>query len=326
MQIDVCNGDADGLCAVVQWRLHDPAPARLLTGLKREIELLQRVRAAAGDSVLVCDLSLRRNHQALVRLLSAGVNVHYFDHHAPGEIPAHPLLQAHIDTASSTCTSLLVNRFLNGQFQTWALVGAFGDNLSNVARRTAQQMGLSEHETQALQDLGEAINYNAYGDSVHDVHLAPAHLYRIMMRYADPLTFVQHETIGQEIIALRQHDLQQARALQPYRQTQRAQVYLLPDAVWSRRVIGSLGNALASAATQRAHALLKATATGEWVVSVRAPLSSPCGAENLCRAFGGDGRAAAAGIDRLPATERDRFIAVFMDHAWEPVGQSTPQA
>ena len=36
-RIDVCNGDADGLCAVLQWRLADPQPARLVTGLKRDI-------------------------------------------------------------------------------------------------------------------------------------------------------------------------------------------------------------------------------------------------------------------------------------------------
>ena len=45
MLIDVCNGDADGLCAVLQWRLHTPAAATLVTGLKRDIALLERVQA-----------------------------------------------------------------------------------------------------------------------------------------------------------------------------------------------------------------------------------------------------------------------------------------
>jgi hypothetical protein len=40
---DVCNGDADGLCAVRQWRMYQPVAAILVTGLKREIG-----RAAAG--------------------------------------------------------------------------------------------------------------------------------------------------------------------------------------------------------------------------------------------------------------------------------------
>jgi hypothetical protein len=48
--IDVCNGDADGLCAIVQWRLHEPRAATLVTGLKREIALLSGVQAAVGDT------------------------------------------------------------------------------------------------------------------------------------------------------------------------------------------------------------------------------------------------------------------------------------
>jgi hypothetical protein len=59
MYIDECNGDADGLCAVVQ-----------------------------------------------CRLLEAGVSVRYFDQHKVDDIPVHPLLDAHIDVASDTCTNL----------------------------------------------------------------------------------------------------------------------------------------------------------------------------------------------------------------------------
>ena len=36
---DVFNGDADGLCALQQWRLADPAPSTLVTGVKRDIQL-----------------------------------------------------------------------------------------------------------------------------------------------------------------------------------------------------------------------------------------------------------------------------------------------
>ena len=74
-EFDVCNGDADGLCAALQWRLHRQAPARLVTGLKREIALLERVQAQAGDEVSVFDLSMQRNRAALLRLLDAGVRV-----------------------------------------------------------------------------------------------------------------------------------------------------------------------------------------------------------------------------------------------------------
>ncbi|OGB31140.1 MAG: hypothetical protein A3F78_01000 [Burkholderiales bacterium RIFCSPLOWO2_12_FULL_61_40] len=321
MRIDVCNGDADGLCSVVQWRLHAPQEARLVTGLKRDIELLDRVQAQRGDEVLVCDLSMRRNHQALVRLLDAGASVRYFDHHAPGDIPVHPLLEAHIDTAGDTCSSLLVDRYLGGQFRAWAVVGAYGDNLNDVAERLAVDMGLSAQDRMRLRSLGEAINYNAYGDSVQDIYMAPEQVYEVLVRFADPLELLEHEKLGQELNALRQGDLRLAQALAPYRQTQDAQVYLLPDAAWSRRVIGTLGNALASAAPARAHALLRAAPGGGFVVSVRAPQSAPGGAVDLCRRFGGDGRAGSAGIDQLPPHDLERFLDAFLTTRW---GETSP--
>ncbi len=55
------NGDADGLCALQQLRLVDPRAAKLVTGVKRDIELLQRVDAGAGDQVMVLDVSLDQN-------------------------------------------------------------------------------------------------------------------------------------------------------------------------------------------------------------------------------------------------------------------------
>lgn len=322
-QFDVCNGDADGLCALVQWRLHAPQAARLFTGLKREIELLERVPATAGDSVLVCDLSLRRNRAALVRLLQRGVRVRWFDHHEAGEIPHHPLLQAHVDTAAKVCTSLLVDRHLGGAFRAWAVVGAYGDNLTSVADGLAAEMGLGAEDRLRLRTLGESINYNAYGECEQDVRIAPARLYEILLRHTDPLALLDHESIAQELAALRQDDLRQAAALEPHWADARSSVYLLPDAPWSRRVIGTLGNVFASAQPQRAHALLKAVAGGGFVVSVRAPQDAPGGAAGLCRLFGGGGRAGAAGIDRLPADELARFIQAFAQTRW---GEASPPA
>ncbi|WP_366557514.1 hypothetical protein [Rhodoferax sp.] len=319
MHIDICNGDADGLCSVVQWRLHEPRATRLITGLKRDIELLARVQAAQGDALLVCDISMQRNRQPLMRLLEAGVSVRYFDHHKVDQIPVHPLLDAHIDVASDTCTSLLVDRYLNGEFRAWAAVGAFGDNLTAVAESLAVTLGLSFEDRRRLQSLGESINYNAYGDSEQDVHISPAHLYDILVRYRDPLNFLKQEVIGQELEALRQDDMQRAQALPPYLQDARVSVYLLPDAPWARRVSGSLSNYFASAQPLRAHAVLKARAAGDFEVSVRAPLHAPGGAAEFCRRFGGDGRAAAAGIDHLPADQLERFIAAISANRWGDV-------
>ena len=54
--VDVFNGDADGLCALHQLRLADPQPSELVTGVKRDIKLLDRVQAIAGDRVTVLDI------------------------------------------------------------------------------------------------------------------------------------------------------------------------------------------------------------------------------------------------------------------------------
>jgi hypothetical protein len=59
------NGDADGLCALQQLRLVDPRGATLVTGVKRDIQLLRRVNAATGDEVTVLDISLDANRERL---------------------------------------------------------------------------------------------------------------------------------------------------------------------------------------------------------------------------------------------------------------------
>ncbi|TMH00728.1 MAG: hypothetical protein E6H79_16480 [Betaproteobacteria bacterium] len=79
------NGDADGLCALQQLRLVEPARATLVTGVKRDIQLLARVEARAGDEVTVLDVSLDSNRDALRALLDSGARVRYFDHHHAGE-------------------------------------------------------------------------------------------------------------------------------------------------------------------------------------------------------------------------------------------------
>lgn len=317
LQIDVCNGDADGLCAVVQWRLHDPVPARLVTGLKREIELLRRVQVVPGDRVLVCDLSMRRNMKSLLRILAIGAPVRYVDHHAVDRIPVHPLLDAHIDVASHTCTSLITDHELGGAFRAWAWVGAYGDNLTAVADQHAIHAGLSSQDRQRLRILGEAINYNAYGTHERDVHIPPAQLYERLVRFSNPLDFMEQDVLGQTLPAIRNADLQRARFLPPQLVDERVGVYLLPDAPWSHRVCGTWANALATSAPGRAHAVLTATGEGDFAVNLRAPLCSPFGAAELCRQHGGDGRAGAAGIDHLPAQHVDAFIKALKGWSWK---------
>jgi hypothetical protein len=62
--------------------------------------------------------------------------------------------------------------------------------------------------------------------------------------------------------------------------------------------------------------LLPAQGGAAWRVSVRAPIESPSGADALCSRFGGAGRAGAAGIDRLPDRDLERFERAFAAMRW----------
>lgn len=314
-RFDVCNGDADGLCAVVQWRLHEPGPAELVTGLKRDIALLGRVQGQAGDEVNVFDISMQRNRGELQRLLDDGLRVRYFDHHAAGKVPVHPNLEAHIDEASDVCTSLLVDHHLGGAHRAWALVGIYGDNLGAVADRLALEGGFEPGDCAGLRRLGVLINYNAYGEFEHDVRIAPRLLFPLMARYPDPRDMLAHESVVDEIDAMRHSDLRLGADAAVLWQGPQGSVRVLPDAQWSRRVQGCLANELANGEPGCAHAVLKVQGDG-YVVSVRAPLALPRGAHALCSRFGGAGRSRAAGIDRLPRGDLSRFVEAFAEASW----------
>ncbi len=319
MHFDVFNGDADGLCALQQLRLAEPLEAQLVTGAKRDIALLARpalAQAGAGDRLTVLDISLDRNRAALEALLARGAQVTWFDHHFAGDIPVHAALQAHIDTSPEACTSILVDRQLGGRYRAWAVAAAFGDGLADAARALARTLPLEADAVERLRALGEALNYNGYGESEADLMIHPAALHAQMRGVADPLRFAREAPIVRRLGEAMRSDLEQARALQPQHEDANGAVYLLPDAAWSRRVSGTFAHALAAAAPPRAHAVLTPKARGGFVVSVRAPRARPQGAEALCREFGGGGRSGAAGIDHLPAGAVQDFIARFARAHW----------
>ena len=309
---DIFNGDADGICALHQLRLAAPCEAELVTGAKRDIRLVVRVDARAGDELTVLDVSYDSNRAGIARALAAGARVRYFDHHYAGEIEQHARLEASIDTAADVCTSLLVDRALAGRFRAWAVVAAFGDNLAGPAARAAEPLALAAHGLEQLRELGECINYNAYGESVDDLHYHPADLYRALGPYPDPFEFISGEPVLEVLRQGMADDLFRASELAAHGAGEAHALVVLPDAAWSRRVSGTLGNRLARQHPQRAHAVLTTKADGGFVVSVRAPLVHPAGADHLCRQFeSGGGRAGAAGIDRLPAADLDRFARAF---------------
>ncbi|MFO1314365.1 MAG: acetyltransferase [Burkholderiales bacterium] len=310
---DVFNGDADGITSLVQLRLAEPLPATLVTGTKRDISLLRRVPAQAGDTATVLDISLAVNRPALCALLERGVAVRYFDHHVPGEVPVHPALDAHIDTAPSVCTGVLVDRYLGGRQRVWAVVAAFGDNLIATARELAAPLALHEDRLAALRALGDSITYNAYSDDPADAIVPPADLYVALRQAADPLRFVDDDPAFAAIDEARRRDMEEARATRAAITLPNARVYILPDEPWTRRVRGVFGNEIANAAPDLAHAVLTGNPAGGYTVSVRAPRARPIGADALCRPFGGGGRAAAAGIEHLPKERFHEFVRQLED-------------
>jgi len=311
----VFNGDADGLCALQQLRLAGSRGAggeTLVTGVKRDIALLDRVAASAGDACTVLDVSLDVNRAALGALLDAGVTVRYFDHHFAGEIPAHPGLDAHIDLSPTVCTSLLVDRFLDGPFRAWAIAGAFGDSLTVEARALCEAAGIPDDAAARLQELGVSINYNAYGEAITDLHVPPAELAEEMLRYPDPLRFAAESATFARLAAGFRADMEQARQLEPARRAPGAVVFVLPDAPWARRASGTLANDAAKAHGGSAIAIVSPKTEGGYLVSVRVPRDSAISAEAFCRRFPtGGGRRTAAGINHLPGEALESFAAAF---------------
>jgi len=310
--IDVFNGDADGICALHQLRLAQPVDSELVTGVKRDISLLKRVQAGAGDKVTVLDISLDKNRDDLIRLLEAGAETRYFDHHFAGDIPDMAGLDAHINTDANVCSSLLVNDYLKGQYLPWAVTAAFGDNLFDSAEAAAAPLKLSAEKLLQLKLLGTCINYNGYGSALEDLIFDPAELYKLISQYEDPFDFINNEPAYQLLLNGYNEDISNVENLKPEYTDEGHTLYVLPAEKWARRVSGVYANDLAQHNPDCAHAMLTRKEDGGFVVSVRAPLNNKTGADELCRQFEtGGGRKAAAGVNHLPENDYENFLSSF---------------
>ncbi|MCW9024544.1 MAG: acetyltransferase [Gammaproteobacteria bacterium] len=311
-QFDVFNGDGDGICALQQLRLAQPMESQRVTGVKRDIKLLSNLQAADGDQITVLDVSFDKNRDDVKRLLDAGARIQYFDHHFAGDIPDHPSLSTHIDTAAETCTSLLVNQYLQGQHAAWAVAGAYGDNLYASAESLASELDYSEAQRELLKELGTYLNYNGYGATLDDLYFHPDSLFQRVQPYADPFDFIEKDDAFQILKEGFASDMANARAVAPVIETNTHSLLVMSDSAWARRVSGVYANEQARSAPARAHALLNEMSDGTYRVSVRAPLDNRSGADVLCRAFPtGGGRQAAAGINELPQDMYDNFVEAF---------------
>ncbi|MGF6694129.1 hypothetical protein M2318_004214 [Metapseudomonas resinovorans] len=316
--LDHCafNGDADGLCALQQLRLGGElaTDVRLVSGVKRDIDLLRRVQAGPGERVTVLDISFDQNRADAARLLTAGAGLRYFDHHFAGDLPEHPAFEPFIDVAADVCTSLLVDRFLQGRFHRWAVAAAFGDGMPGPARALAERHGVAQEDLAALEELGLLLNYNAYGDHLADLHFDPVALAAELLPYDDPLAFVRLSPSFARLREGHAADMAAAASLEPWRVGEGASLYRLPAKPWARRVSGVLANQLAARDPQRALGLLSARADGDWTFSLRVPANASLEADAFCRGFAtGGGRKRAAGINRLPGQALESFARRLLD-------------
>lgn len=315
MNYDVFNGDADGICALHQLRLAEPRQAILVSGVKRDIRLLEKLAAdpeVAGAEITVLDISMESNKDSLATLLQRGNNIFYVDHHFAGEIPVADNLRATIDPAPEVCTGILVDRLIGGKFRPWAVVAAYGDNLHATARKTAAGLGLSGKELETLQELGELMNYNGYGREPADLHVTPQELFQAVTPFVSPFDFYRESGVPGLLQEGYAEDMARARSARPLAENGTGRIFTFPDSPWSRRVAGVFSNEKAREMEDKAHALIVDNGDGTLLVSVRAPLSNKQGAAALCRKFPtGGGREAAAGINALPREQLDAFVEAF---------------
>ncbi|KLN67174.1 DHHA1 domain-containing protein [Vibrio sp. VPAP30] len=312
MHFDVFNGDADGIIALLQLRLAEPKVAALVTGVKRDIRLLDKLEATSGDSVTVLDISMEQNKVGLEKLLANGLDIFYADHHKSGDIPRNANLDAHIDLDANTCTALIIDELLAGRYHAWAITAAYGDNLIAKADELADKEGLSDEQKQQLKELGTLINYNGYGAELEDLHFHPAALFHELLAYDDPFAVIaDHNSPFLVLRAAYQADMARALAITAKYRSANLAVFELPNQASSRRISGVYGNHLANQAPNSAHAVLTENRDGTYTVSLRAPLNNKQGAGDICIQFpSGGGRAAAAGVNALPKEQLTAFIEV----------------
>jgi hypothetical protein len=316
MNFDIFNGDADGIISLIQLRLTNPIESQLVTGVKRDIKLVDKLTVGKNDSLTILDISMEKNIQGVIQALEQGANVFYADHHRAGTIPNHDNLDANIDLDANTCTALIVDKRLNGKYHAWAITAAYGDNLIAKADELSELAGYSKEQAAQLKELGTLINYNGYGSAISDLHFDPAVLYQALVLYSSPFDVIEDlNSPFHTLKAAYEEDLNKVLAISTNHQSEILSVFELPNEAWSRRISGVYGNLLANQNPDSAHAVLTQNQDGSYLVSLRAPLNNKQGAGDVCSQFEtGGGRAAAAGINALPKTQLVQFINSVETH------------
>jgi len=310
---DVFNGDADGIFAWHQLRLVHPLDAIIVTGVKRDVGLVGKVEAGAGDLVTVLDVSHAKNRQAVQKILDSGAIIEYFDHHDPKELIDHPNITYHINTEPNVSTGLIVNSHVKGRNSLWAIATAFGDNHIDLAMDMAKSEGLDDEQILILKQIGFVVNYNSYGQTVDDLFYSPEEIAEAVKACdSDIFHFLEQGAVFSTLLENFNTDMRSAVCKEPYAISNNWVIYTFPNEAWTHRIMGSFSNHLVSTNKDLACAIAVLNSDGTYRISVRSSINNPHGAGDLCSKFaGGGGREKAGGITSLPISELDVFKKEF---------------
>lgn len=302
------NGDTDGICAAHQLFLSQPSTVEPITGVKRDIFLLKQIDWVEEVDIKIFDVVVEKNVIQAEKLLARGCSIEWFDHHISDRIPSHPKFIAHIDTSPLVNTSYIVARYLNN-YSAWTIVGLCGDNIFETAENLNSELGHSKDQYEKLREMGELINYNAYGETVDDLHFHPAAVLESFRDFVDPFDYLEETDTVSKLREGMAEDLLKAESSEAIEDG----VFVFPEEKWSRRVVGVFANRKAKQNPDRPHAILVGKDSGNsYVVSIRSAANSDKSAAEFCKKFPtGGGRVKAAGINSLPKEELERFLDEF---------------
>ena len=214
---DVFNGDTDGIFAWHQLRLAHPRDAIIVTGVKRDVNLVARVNASEGDLVTIMDVSHAKNRKDVQRILDSGAIVEYFDHHDPKELIVHANITYHINTEPNISTGLIVNSHVNGKNNLWSIATAFGDNHIDLAMGMAKSEDLSDEQIQILKHIGLVVNYNSYGQTIDDLFFSPEVIAEATSACGtDVFLFAEQDNIFSTLLDNYNADMSSAMCQEPY--------------------------------------------------------------------------------------------------------------
>lgn len=308
---DIFNGDADGIVSLHQYRMHFPVKrTQLVTGVKRDVELLRHMRYVKHSRLTVFDISHKTNESYVERILSNNNRIVWFDHHDAGLYHPSNMFRLTFDTSPVVCTNMLVDNYVDGLYRPWTIVGAYGDNLHEQAEEL--NPGFSSKALHQLKEIGETLNYNGYGNVESDLTVHPKDVYLDLSKYDSPFDYRRKSEVYDLIHHQKCADSHELNNSEVLHESTTGKVVLLPPTPASVRYSGIYSNQLTTDNPSQAFLILTQIDDDNYRVSIRAPKTKPHGASTLAGNFDtGGGREKAAGINKLPKSELKLLIDLF---------------